>query len=234
LHSGYKFEVLSVLPKPWGEASRADIEDRDSLVVSNEAQYCSIVTTGIGNSSMILGGEVDAVMGEKPSDPSQPIPWIELKTAQLPLNERDDIKYERKLIKFWAQSFLLGVPKIIVGFRSPQGHLVKLQEHETQRIPAMVKRQGQASWDGNTCINFIDAVLEFVKATVVGDGVVWRISRKQKESAIRVHVQEDVSVDAIVTPAFRAHRERMLAREVVALLGKSSASNKVATDVPVS
>lgn len=30
------------------------------MVVNNYAQYCSIVKTGIGNVTMILGGEVDA------------------------------------------------------------------------------------------------------------------------------------------------------------------------------
>lgn len=29
-------------------------------MVNNKAQYCSIVRTGIGNSRIIIGGEVDA------------------------------------------------------------------------------------------------------------------------------------------------------------------------------
>ena len=64
------------------------------------------------------------------------------------------LKYERKLLKFWIQSFLLGVPKIIVGFRSRMGILQRLEELETRSIPGMVKRSGKASWDGNLCINF--------------------------------------------------------------------------------
>ena len=68
--------------------------------------------------------------------------------------------FERKLMKFWIQSFLLGVPKIIVGFRSRDGVLVKLQELETSSIPTTVQRRGKARWDGNTCINFASAFLE--------------------------------------------------------------------------
>ena len=63
------------------------------------------------------------------------------------------LKYERKLLKFWIQSFLLGVPKIIVGFRSKNGILERLEEFETASIPSTVKKN-QASWDGNICINF--------------------------------------------------------------------------------
>lgn len=70
------------------------------------------------------------------------------------------LKYERKLLKFWIQSFLLGVPKIIVGFRSENGILQRLEELETKNIPGFVKRQGKGTWNGNLCINFTAAFLE--------------------------------------------------------------------------
>lgn len=59
---GYKFETLSTLPAPWGETSREYIENRENEVVNNEAQYCSVVRTGIGKTVLCLGGEVDASM----------------------------------------------------------------------------------------------------------------------------------------------------------------------------
>lgn len=70
------------------------------------------------------------------------------------------LKYERKLLKFWAQSFLLGVPKIIVGFRDPNGIVHRLEELETSSIPGKVKKVGRGSWDGNICINFAAAFLD--------------------------------------------------------------------------
>ena len=57
--TGYKFETLSLLSKPWGETSRDEIEAREDEVVDNFAQYCSICRTEIGGASMIIGGEVD-------------------------------------------------------------------------------------------------------------------------------------------------------------------------------
>jgi RAT1-interacting protein len=71
----------------------------------------------------------------------------------------DERKFERKLLKFWIQSFLVGVPKIIVGFRDKQGTLLRVEELATQGIPASVKRRGR-SWDGNTCVNFAAAFLD--------------------------------------------------------------------------
>ncbi|KAI4276732.1 MAG: hypothetical protein LQ337_002307 [Flavoplaca oasis] len=136
---GYKFETLALIPTTWAETSRDYIESRESLVVDNHAQYCSVVRTGFGKSRLILAGEVDALWDAKPCRPDDPINWVELKTAATPLSDRDVLKYERKLLKVWIQSFLLGVPKIIVGFRSKEGILQSLEELETSQIPRAEK-----------------------------------------------------------------------------------------------
>jgi len=85
---------------------------------------------------------------------------VELKTTADIRSDRDMDNFERKLLKYWIQSFLLGVPKIIVGYRSRDGVLLKVQEMETSSIPATVQRRGKAGWDGNVCINFASAFLE--------------------------------------------------------------------------
>jgi hypothetical protein len=99
------------------------------------------------------------VWDDKPSVPEKPIKWVELKTSASINSDKEMLKYERKLLKFWIQSFLLGVPKIVVGFRSPNGILERLEHIETQAIPSLVQRKGHKSWDGNTCINFTAAFL---------------------------------------------------------------------------
>lgn len=58
--TGYKFETLSLIPRPWGDTPREYIEGREEQIVNNHAQYCCVVKTGIGKTRMILGGEVDA------------------------------------------------------------------------------------------------------------------------------------------------------------------------------
>jgi RAI1 like PD-(D/E)XK nuclease len=95
-----------------------------------------------------------SVWDRRPADKSQPINWVELKITQEIESDHDILKFERKLCKFWAQSFLLGVPKIVVGFRSRDGILLRIEELETQRLPAKVKAFGKRSWDGNICVNF--------------------------------------------------------------------------------
>lgn len=96
----------------------------------------------------------------KPERKDVPINWVELKTSAEIENQRDVAKFERKLLKFWAQSFLLGVPKIIVGFRNKHGILQRLEELETKNIPGVMKQRGKGSWDGNVCINFTASFLD--------------------------------------------------------------------------
>lgn len=189
-------------------------------VVNNNAQYCSIVRTGIGNTSLVIAGEVDAVLGEKPDNPNDQIPWIELKTTFEPPSShwREAAKYEGKLLKFWAQSFLLGVPTVMVGFRNQDGRLLRISELRTQRIPSQVK-QGSKTWDGNVCINMTSAVLDFLKQTVTGEGV-WRIRRIKGRSMIEVFKIEEAGTGEIVKPSFKTHREKLQALEIVAALGK--------------
>ena len=218
---GYKFETLSLLPEPWDPTSRSYIESRGAQVVNNHAQYCSIVRTGFGKVKMVLGGEVDAVWDKKPDDPSLPINWVELKTSAEILNERDQIKFERKLLKFWAQSFLLGVSRIVVGFRDQQGVLRRLEQLDTQRIPEIVQSHGRDLWHGQTCINFAASFLECeqplktssttlteigLKSIVTGDGV-WRLRKHEKHSTLELYKLEESGHGSMLSETFLEWRQ---------------------------
>ncbi|KAK0720843.1 rai-1 [Lasiosphaeris hirsuta] len=205
---GYKFETLSTLPATWGETSRDYIEKRDNEIVNNKEQYCSVVRTGLGKSIICLGGEVDAIWDSKPKVQGAPVNWVELKTSAEIRSDRDMDNFERKLMKFWIQSFLLGVPKIIVGFRSRDGILVKLQEMETNSIPTTVQRRGRAGWDGNTCINFASAFLEWLREVMTDEGV-FRVRRKPRSSHIEVFQVEEVGHGNIITDEFMNWRIKL-------------------------
>ncbi|KAL2837276.1 RAI1-domain-containing protein [Aspergillus pseudodeflectus] len=204
---GYKFETISVLDKTWDEATRSEIEGREDLVVNNNAQYCSVVRTGIGRSRLVLGGEVDAIWDSKPDRKEDPINWVELKTSAEIRNDRDMLKYERKLLKFWAQSFLLGVPRIVVGFRDQEGIVRRLEEVETANIPSTVKKSGRGTWDGNICINFAAAFLEWLK-TAIEEGGTWRLRKAEKSSVIEAFKVEETGTGDILSEAFLTWRTK--------------------------
>lgn len=170
----------------------------------------------------------------KPEDKEQPIKWVELKTSEEIQSDADMLKFERKLLKFWIQSFLLGVPKIIVGFRSRHGILQRIEEIETQKIPGNVKRLGKNSWDGNLCINFTATFLDcrllrshpesqrltmaVLKQTITTGGV-WKIRRRQGSPVIDVFQTEPAGYGGILPADFVKRREHELALEAARLLG---------------
>ena len=74
-------------------------------------------------------------------------------------NPKDMLKFERKLLKFWAQSVLLGVPRIIVGFRDAKGILCGLENLFTAELGEKVRSVGMKSWDDRVCWAFADGLL---------------------------------------------------------------------------
>jgi len=46
-----------------------------------------------------------------------------------------------------------------------------MQTLETMKIPAQVRERGANMWDGTICINFTAKFLDFLKETIVDDGV---------------------------------------------------------------
>ncbi|CAN8095917.1 unnamed protein product [Discula destructiva] len=204
---GYKFETLATLPAPWGETSREYIENRENEVVNNKAQYCSVVRTGVGKTVLCLGGEVDAIWDSKPS-PGAPINWVELKTSAEIRNDRDRDNFERKMMKFWIQSFLLGVPRIIVGFRDRTGVLQRLEDIDVASIPDTVAKRSR-QWDGNMCINFAAEFLEWLRTRIDDEGV-WRIRRRARDAHIEVFkTNEETGHGRVLTDEFINHRIKM-------------------------
>ncbi|EHK41646.1 hypothetical protein TRIATDRAFT_77806 [Trichoderma atroviride IMI 206040] len=205
---GYKFETLSTLPSPWAETSRDFIETRESQIVNNKEQYCSIVRTGIGKATLCLGGEVDAIWDSKPQDKGSPINWVELKTTAEIRHNGDMENFHRKLMKYWIQSFLLGVPKIIVGFRTRDGILVDIKEIETHNIPQTVNARPNPAWNADICVNFAAAFLDWLMQTVNDEGV-WRISRRANSPIIEVYKAEETGHGDILTDEFKDWRIKL-------------------------
>jgi hypothetical protein len=132
--TGYKFETLCLLPDTWDATSREYIEGREDQIVNNSAQYCSVVQTGIGNSSLIIGGEVDAgTLTFPPPSPAirepklTPLPSLGLQTH--PPNPTNKLgraqNLPRPLLPPRPPSIRAQTPKILAPIlppRCPQDH----------------------------------------------------------------------------------------------------------------
>ncbi|XP_064651593.1 decapping and exoribonuclease protein-like [Lineus longissimus] len=154
---GYKFEQYVVASKPHGQPENA------STPVNSNPGYNVVVRSRLESHSLVFAGEVDCC------DPDNPKTMVELKTSRLLTHPRQESSFMRfKLKKWWAQSFLVGIPKIICGFRDDDGIVRELKTYRTMEIPNMV-RDKPNMWNAGICFNFLNAFLSFVKKVMVMD-----------------------------------------------------------------
>jgi len=145
MYFGYKFEEICTRPAEDGTARRVDPAEC----------FCKIFKTAVGDIKLFAGAEMDCFEEENKTE-------VELKvTRHMNGKQRLVRNFERfKLLKFWAQSFLAGVPKILIGFRDDEGIVSKVQSLETLKIP----KTGNCAqfWNHKTCINFLGEILRLL------------------------------------------------------------------------
>ncbi|XP_049376469.1 NAD-capped RNA hydrolase DXO1 [Solanum stenotomum] len=150
---GYCFESLAT-----EDPRRSDGEGIHH--VDANVEYCAVVKTKLGAHRVLMGAEMDCCDS---TDDGRRF-YVELKTSR-ELEYHTEEKYEReKLLKFWIQSFLAGVPYIVVGYRDDAGRLVRTERLRTKDITHRVKMKNY--WQGGVCLAFADEVLCWLYGTV--------------------------------------------------------------------
>ncbi|KAJ7650093.1 RAI1-domain-containing protein [Roridomyces roridus] len=180
--------------------------------VDTNVQWCSVVRTKLGDTRMVIGGEVDCVRDKYTGTTDT---FVELKTSLVIRGPQDSVKFEkyseciarllllmigyRKLLKFYMQSFLLGVPEILVGFRTPSGQVTTTQTFKTVEIPRLVRGKGPHAWDPSVCFAWGDAFLEFLKTQIRDkeERTVWRVAFRPKVG-VELRVLDDKEVEGVV------------------------------------
>lgn len=162
---GYSFESYCTVdpPAPSTTTPHPPVPPHDDSFTppNTNVQWCSVVKSNIGGVRVILGGEVDCVKPTARKGRISTNDFIELKTNIAIGSQREEEMFERnKLLKHYVQSckplqvltrqfncfaysrtlvcaVLLGVPKVIVGFRTREGILTGLQSFKTLEIPRL-------------------------------------------------------------------------------------------------
>ncbi|RCK55805.1 Decapping nuclease RAI1 [Candida viswanathii] len=177
-YSGYKFEALATIPGPWSDVSRGVIEARPRKTVNNFEQYLSVIRTGIGAVKVTLAGEVDCCWDYLPEDATRRLGhYVELKTSRVVENNMQVVNFEKKLFRTWCQCFLMGVGKVVYGFRDDNLILRNVEVYNTEEIPVMIKNNpltnattgGSGSARKINCTNALKwygAVVEWINSSV--------------------------------------------------------------------
>ncbi|XP_046426717.1 decapping and exoribonuclease protein-like [Neodiprion fabricii] len=159
---GFKFEQYLLTDSP-GQASDT------SKPVNEGEEFCCMFTSRLGNNRLLYGAEMDGVSSNEVL--REPIDWkgvkfVELKTSRVIENRRQEENFRRyKLIKWWCQSFLVGIENVCCGFRDDDGIVRNLTNYS---VPEMT-RMSKGIWNASECMNFCNEFLNFVQSVVTKD-----------------------------------------------------------------
>lgn len=161
MYWGYKFEQYLCADDV------SSVPDGGGVVNTNEA-FCTVVQTRLSDHKLLFSGEVDC-RDKDPKAPPAPACYIELKTSAEICTPKQRSNFHRyKLLKWWAQSFLPGVPRIVAGFRDQEGVVVSVETFHISKISQLIKNEHNC-WRPTVCMNFCSDFLSFVKSVVKDD-----------------------------------------------------------------
>lgn len=130
------------------------LDKRSKEPVNTCREFGVVFKSKLGGHRLIFGAEVDGVDEDGSS-------YVELKTGRV-LKDTGHYNsfYRQKLMTFWAQSFLAGIPKILMGFRSDRGIVKSIEYINVNEIPRIIR--GKAEWCPETMLNFGIMLLDWL------------------------------------------------------------------------
>ncbi|XP_046390812.1 decapping and exoribonuclease protein-like [Ischnura elegans] len=173
-------------------------------------EFSCVFRAKIGTYSLVFAAEMDGLEIRNPVnfEPigndserlkkmlySKEADFVELKTSANPTdNQREWQKIKRfKSLKWWAQSYLVGVDKIICGYRDNQGIVSRLDRYSVRELPNL----GKGSWDPDVCLQYLSDFLSLVfnKVSAGCDELLWKFSwdPRKDPNCIEVELCENSS-----------------------------------------
>lgn len=199
---GYKFEQYMMSDTMSGEPDPAP------PVIESE-EFCCMFRTRMGSHSIVYGAEMDGVevsngltlgqglLGNAHGIDLNSETFVELKTSRIvehPGQERTLKKF--KQIKWWCQSFLVGVPKIVCGFRDDDGVVEKVVQYSVNDLPKSCSEH----WQPNVCMSFLDAALTQIKTEMsqVNEDVLASFNWDPRGMQITKRIENQISCDILL------------------------------------
>lgn len=184
MYQGYKFEALCT-------------GDNEAVPVDANAEFCSIAMVKLARHRMIVSSEIDATFGDPSATGSGAIrDYVELKTIKSVRHDGDlNSLYRYRYPKFWFQSFIAGVPSIVIGYRAPDGMLTHTSTISTFDMPSeaddFFRKQGQRSWNPAVMLNFTDHLLSLIRQVCSANpGFTIRVFYSPSDSCVRAFMKD--------------------------------------------
>ncbi|GFO32133.1 decapping and exoribonuclease protein-like [Plakobranchus ocellatus] len=146
---------------------KADGSPDISHPVNTIEEFRSVARSHLGSHSLVYAAEIDCIDPNSRGNNK----YVELKTSRIiETGQQYENFCKFKLMKWWAQSYLIGITRIVCGFRDDKGVVVKLQDYPVKDLPERaVSAFRKNAWKPAVCFNFLDYFLNFVKSNIKED-----------------------------------------------------------------
>lgn len=175
-YGGHKFEVLCMVPTRQvknearddglpGFISAADISmsERQKTPVHLLEEYDILFEASLGPHRLLVGAEVDGI--DKAPSRDLPHSYIELKTINSRAIESRSFTTTKSL-KWWLQSYLAGIPTILVGCRNDAMSIEALERWSVAEIPQKVAAKDVTKWRPELVLAWGEWLLTWIKNVV--------------------------------------------------------------------
>ncbi|XP_022648592.1 decapping and exoribonuclease protein-like isoform X1 [Varroa jacobsoni] len=192
---GYKFEQYMTASRPGGRPTPQE-------PINEKEEFCSVVRTRLGQRhSLVYGAEVDGVddrlVAKYPEYKHSTRRYVEFKTSRFVETSRQRKNMARfKMVKWWAQCYLIGIPRVICGYRTDDGIVEQVKSYRLSEL----HDEGREFWSPLRMFHFLDKFLDFIKTNVTVDD--------PKEVVIFEFVPEQQIINCMTLPKDHADYNR--------------------------
>jgi RAT1-interacting protein len=160
---GHKFENLCLVDHRLPAELVPPLSVRREESVNTNEEFGIVLKIRLGSHRFVIGAEVDGI-------DEQTNEYIELKTSKTPSSQFDERFFKEKLMKYWLQSYLAGIPKVLVGFRDKKGFVRSLEYYKVSEMPRLVR--GHVRWDPNAILLMGDQFFTWLNNQIASDKTV--------------------------------------------------------------
>ncbi|KAK4322267.1 hypothetical protein Pmani_006967 [Petrolisthes manimaculis] len=170
--------------------------DPDEGVCANEEFRC-VLKVKVDNFSCLLAPEVDGADPELFEEDFKDLSSFITVKCSKEVDTTDAFKVECfrkfKLHQWWIENKLSGIPRVVVGFRTEEGQIYRLENYDTDKLPTLAK----GLWEPSVSLNILSSFLAFIKKKVM----------EAPEAVHRFERQSPIVIRHSIVPSVRGAAE---------------------------
>ncbi|KAK4303741.1 hypothetical protein Pmani_024274 [Petrolisthes manimaculis] len=169
--------------------------DPDEGACANEEFRC-VLKVKVDNFSCLFAAEVDGADPELYEEDFKDLSsFITVKFCK-EVDTTDAFKSRNfrmfKTTQWWAMNKLCGIPRIVVGFRTEEGQIYRLENYDTDKLPTLA----EGLWEPRVSLNILTSFLAFVKKKVIEAPEAVHRFERQSQIVIRHSIVPSVRGEA--------------------------------------